>query len=173
MTAMTTSTLPVTYRDWSLGYGKPKPAPAYDEAEARRRFEARETLTVLVGDPDRPHQVMTVKLGGEVVAVHWLDPHNRPVLEHVFAHLDGVEDLFLERTALKTYNQTEPSPTDQATHNEVWYYRPAGTFTAVRKSVGLDDQENSSGTIDEVTLAGLFEPVPRFGAWESLLRADR
>lgn len=39
--------LPLTYRDWNLPYGKPMPhSEPYDEQEARRRYAARERVTL-------------------------------------------------------------------------------------------------------------------------------
>jgi len=170
---MMTAVTKVTFRDWSIAYGKPKRTPAYDEAEARRRWEAKESFTVLFGDPDHPDQVMRVELGGDVVVVSWLDEHNREVMEYLFGKPAGIDELFLERTAIISYAQPEPSPTDTSTHNETYLVRPDGTYQGMRGTRGGDDHENTSGTMDSDQLAGLHEPSLVFGQWDSIIRRDR
>lgn len=171
---MMTAMAPPTYRDWNVSYGKPFRRPAYDRDEAQRRWEAGETFFVLFGDdPEHPTTVLEVELGGTQVVVHWLDEHARPVLTYLFAATADGKGLFLEQTGIKRYDQADPSPTDEATHHEAYWFDSSGTYQGTRGSRGGQDHENTAGTLDPEQLAGLHEPALVFGDWDSITRRDR
>ena len=123
-----------TFRDWNLYYGEAMDAPAYDEAEARRRFDADETLYVLFGAEHSPEIVLCVELGGRLVEVIRLDRLNRPELSYVFHQPEGWPDdeLFLSHTRLTTYDHAVPLPEGEASFNEVWIFKPDGSLHGAR-----------------------------------------
>lgn len=171
---MSQTLTPVTYRDWNLPYGKLAKRPAYDEAEARRRFDAGQTLHVLFGDEVHPEQVLRVDLGGRLVKVVWLDELDRPELSYVFAQPEGCPDdeLFLEQTRLASYDHDLRLPHGESSYDEAWYFKPDGSLYGVR---GRRDSpsESTHGTLDAEQLLLHRERRPAFGEWDSLLRRER
>ena len=162
-----------TYRDWLLSYGEAKDEPAYDEAEARRRFEAGETFCVLFGDPEHPDPVLQVDLG-TIFKVTWLDNLNRVELSYLFTQPDGwpPDELFLEQTRIRTYDHQLPLPEGESSYDEAWYFSPDGSYYAARGSrdgVG----ENATGHLEPDQLPTHREPLPSFGDWESITRRER
>ena len=165
---------PVTYRTWSLSYGHASRQPAYDEAEARRRFEAGDTIWVLFGDETQPDLVLCVELGGRLVEVTWLDHLNRPETKYLFAQPEGhpEDELFLQQVRLKGYDHDLPLPDGVASYNEVWFFRPDGTLHGQRGALD-GPSESTDGHLDVDQLALHRERRPAFGEWDSLIVRDR
>ena len=169
-----TATSAFTYRDWNLGYGRPFNRPAYDEAEARRRFAAGETFWVLFGDPDQPELVIEVELGGEQINVVWLDELQREELSYLFVQRAECPagELFLEQTHIQDYDHEERLPDAESTAAEGWYFKPDGTFGAFRDSPGTVG-EQTEGRLEPDQFEVHREPKPAFGDWASITRRER
>ena len=169
-----TSLRSVTFRDWSFGYGRATRRPTYDEAEARRRFDAGETLHALFGDESSPEVVLCVELPGRLVEVVWLDRLNRPELGYVFHQPDGWPDdeLFLSQTRLTTYDHNVPLPEGEPSSNEVWFFKPDGSLHGAR-AASEGPTERTDGQLDADQLLLHRERRPAFGEWASLLRQER
>ena len=165
---------PVTYRKWSLGYGHASRQPPYDEGEARRRFEAGETVWVLFGDPDRPEIVLRLDLGGRLVEVTWLDELNRPEMSYLFTQPEGFPDdeLFLEQVHVRTYDHDIPVPDGVASSHETWFFKPEGTLAGFRSSLGRP-AESTEGRIETDQMPIHRERRPGFGEWSPLIVRDR
>lgn len=167
----------MTYRDWNLGYGKPAGAP-YSQDEARRRYGQRETLTVVLGDPDRPSQVMVVDLGGAVFEVVWLDTLLRRELTYVYAVRKDVpgwpaDRLLLEQVRVATYTEQTRPPDAQSSYDDFYAFHPGGRVFRERGSRDGSDVERTESRLDPEQLQAQYEPVPVFGDWASILRRER
>lgn len=164
----------VTYQDWNLSYGKAHRRPPYDQAEARRRFEAGEGLWVLFGEPDRPEVVMNIELGGNLVKVVWLDALNRPELSYLFVHPDDWPNgsLFLEQTGILEHDHDELLPDAEPNFAEAWYFSPDGTYHAARQT-REGTAEQADGHLEPDQIGTHREPKPVFGEWDSITRRDR
>lgn len=164
------------YRDWRLSYGEPH-SDVYPEEEARARFEAGGSITVLTGAPDRPETVAKIDLGGREVEVVWLDPLLGPELSYVFAVPDAddwpADQLLLAQTHIRTYDHDTPLPDGDPTYDETTRFHADGRFFGRRGSRDGSDAEESHGALSSGQLAELTEEVPRFGEWASILRRER
>ena len=81
-----------------------RPGPAIDADEARRRHEAGELYTAVLGDPERPTAYLDVRLETGYVGVHFLDDAGRPHLTYAFAREPGSDDdLFLQQATYREY----------------------------------------------------------------------
>lgn len=164
-----------TYQDWALAYGEPR-GPVLDPADAGRRYDAGQRITVVVGDdPDRPSQVLQAHRGGRLVVVSWLDALLREELTYVF-HARTDRDwpagtLLLERVHVLTYADDRTPPFHVSAHDDTTWFRPDGQWHAARQARGSGQHETSSGElpVDQLQAAA----VPAFGDWAPLLTQDR
>lgn len=165
------------YCDWRTLYGEAG-GEVYSVEEARRRFEAGERCTVLIGDdPQRPETVMEIDLSGEMIKVTWLDELLRPELMYLFSTQEEPswpeDQLLLEQTHIPVYENDNRPPEHQSSHDESFYFKADGSYWGVRASRGGADTEETRGTLDPDQLAIQTEPLPVFGEWDSLLRRER
>lgn len=166
-----------TFCDWDAASGKVVGEP-YSDEEARRRFEAGERCTVLVGDEvDQPSVGMEIDLVGTVVEVTWLDTAQRPELMYLFAVRPEAEwpkdKLLLEQTRLSMYDNDTRLPGAEAAYSEYYSFTPDGRYYGRRAQRGGVDVEETNGQLDQEQLGLQIEPVPAFGDWEILLRQER
>lgn len=166
------------YCDWNGPYGERDGEP-YSEDEARARYAAGQRVTLLVGDLDKPEQVAEIELGGRVCDVAWLDALQRPELQYVFAvREDGGPDwpqdqLLLEQVRIREYDHDERPPDDTPSRTESYHFKPDRRYFGRRQAGPGADLEETEGVLDPDAFAVQLEPVPAFGAWDSLLRRER
>ena len=166
---------PVTYRDWSIGYGEPR-GEEYGEAEARRRHEAGETYTVLVGnDSENPDVVIEVEPNLVTIEVTWLDELKREVFSEIFARseIPGRDVLLMEQVHFWTYEPGTRPPAAEKVTSEAFFIHPDRKLYGSRElTPGV--VEKSEKTLSEEEFERVYiEPLPEFGKWESLIRRDR
>jgi len=159
--------LPVTYQDWSVSYGKRRFAE-YGEAEARRRYDAREGFWILFGDPDHPQIVVEIEPERYSVKVAFLDGLLREATHYLFV-LEKFDDpvlMLLEQHRRFSYD------TDDAwaplTADAAWF-RPDGRWYRSQQT-GSGPLVEADGQLSEEQLATLTEPFPAFGDWAGITR---
>src|SRR6266496_2824983 len=84
------------------------PIGPLDPKEARRRHEAGELYTVVLGDPERPTAYLDVRLEAGFVGVHFFDDTGRGYLTYVFARDPASDDdLFLQEVTYREFEGDE------------------------------------------------------------------
>lgn len=158
------------------------------EDEARVRYDTGipdagvRPFKVIIGeDPENPDVVIEISSGRRVFTVYWLDDLNRCIGWNVFVPEDkdgGFRQdgrLFLEQTRWIEYadGDTQCPPMAQALAGDGTWFTHDGSWYATRK-VGDNPPEEARGVMDPDDAARiLWEPTPRFGEWDSLIRRDR
>jgi hypothetical protein len=136
-----------------------------DPDEARRRHEAGELYTAIIGDPDRPRAYVEVRPEAGFVSVHFLDDDRRDVMEYVFARDGGDGDLFLEQVIRRELGDGgEPQLVE--TH----FFDRGGIVHVEKKDYATRMQESFDVEAD---VSGNWEPMPEFGRYESIARVER
>jgi hypothetical protein len=154
----------LTYADrWNAAYGTPGiPLP---EDEARRRHEARQRYAAFLGDPERPRVAVDLQLDEDLVQVLFLEDDRRWTMKYVFVVVS--RQLWLEQVHLREWLRDGRLRFDSTT------FRPDGRVYAER---GIDRdpaKEVARGRFDPGSLAFLREPIPAFGDYLSIARAER
>jgi hypothetical protein len=154
----------VQYADrWLSRRGRP--GAALDADEARRRHEAGELYTVVLGDPDQPTAYLDVRNEVGFVGVHFLDEARRPYLTYLFARdPNSDDDLFLEQATYREYEG------DEVVRGDAYYFEPDGKVVKEHKDYVQEEAERGE-TRDDVS--SNWEPVPAFGSYDSIARLER
>lgn len=139
-----------------------EPMSAFDEVEARRRHEAGELYTAISWVDDRPDAFVEVRFETAYVGCKFLDEQLRIVLTYRFDRL-SVDRMFLVET--RYYN-----PDDRSQH-ETMRFDVDGSMK--RKLASTEFLEVADTPLAGDELAILYEPVPQFGQYESVLRRER
>lgn len=169
-----------SYCDWDTTQGQALGEP-YAEEEARRRFDAGERCTLLVGDDvNHPGVVLGADGGGTTVTVTWLDALQRPELMYRFAvQFDTPRwppnQLLLDATRITMYDDADEQrlPDVRPAYTEYYAFAADGRYNGIRGRRGHVDVEETTGALEPEHLEVQMEPVPRFGDWDSLLRQER
>jgi hypothetical protein len=161
---MSTTRSAVQYAErWLSRRGRP--GPPLDPEEARRRHEAGELYTVVLGDPERPTAYLDVRLEAGFVGVHVLDDARRPYLTYLFARdPNSDDDLFLEQVTYREYDG------DEVVRGDAYYFERDGKVVKEHKEYVRREAERGE-THDDVS--SNWEPVPEFGSYESIARVER
>ena len=159
----------VTYsRRWNLVLNKP--LDPISTEEARQLDEAGDYYTVTFGDGSAPAGYIEVNWEERYLAVYFLDAQVRPWLVYTFVRLDE-DRMFMESVLRYEYPDDSARAMSGATLTEELTYRQDGV---VQREVRDDAaHEVRRQTITDVSLDINWEPVPRFGEWDSVARLDR
>ena len=139
-----------------------EPLRPFDEVEARRRHDAGELYTAISWVDGRPDAYVAVRFETTYVRCTFLDEQLRIVLTFSFDQL-SVDRMFLVEAR-------ELNPDDHSKH-VITEFEVDGTMT--RKLASNDFVEVADTPLDGEELEALYEPVPHFGQYESLLRHER
>jgi hypothetical protein len=138
------------------------PIEPLEESEAGRRHDAGELYTAVVWTGDHVENYVEVRLETGYVSVKFLDEQRRLLLTYSFSVVEAGR-MFLVETRIV-------DPDDYA-NNEVYLFGLDGSME--RKLASLDYTEAADDKLTASTLAEMFEPVPSFGRYESVLRRER
>jgi hypothetical protein len=154
----------VTYaRRWNLVLGKP--LDPVSEQEARRLDEAGDFYLVVFDGG-----YVQVNWAERALAVYFLDERTRPWLCYTFVRLDE-DRMFMESVLRWEYPDETARAMTGATLTEELRYRQDGVVEReVRDDVAREVRRQ---TITDVSVDINWEPVPRFGEWDSVVRQDR
>jgi hypothetical protein len=156
-------------RAWS--WRKRRGTRTLDEPEARRRHEAGQLYTVVVGDEEPPEAYLDVHLALGFVGVMFLDDQARPELSYGFwteAHRPPRpgELLFLQHVGISTYAEDA----DVLEIYETLQFDPRGKVVVTRDHKRVQVRETREQT---VAVDAHWEPVPAFGNYARILRRER
>ena len=166
----------ISYGDWNVPYGEL--AETYTEDEARARDVAGLEYWVLVGDPQSPTAVMKVAIRRVQFAVYFLDDLLRTTTTTLFVPEDKESKsdpngrLFLEQAHWAEYDHQTPPPEDEADRAGGMYFNHDGSFWATQRTERGHEEANEQLPPDQAA-SYLWEPVPAFGDWASILRFER
>ncbi len=138
------------------------------EDEARRRHEARERYAVLLEDDGRPVAALDLNFRPPVVDVFLLDEERRPAGQYKFVADPGGAGLWLEQTRRRQFE----GPRDITSQESTWT-RPNGLLRTEVRAKGQPTAEVIEATFDPDDHPELREPMPEFGAYDSIARWER
>lgn len=132
----------------------------------------REVYSVILHDPSGgkvPEAVIEIDWANDFAGVWFFDAFGRRSLNYVFRR--NGDQLFLFNMIAYSYPDDERSTLSGANHTEEFTFQENG----VARLVVMDDNAQEKATEDRsgIDVASHWEPVPRFGAWDSLARWNR
>ncbi|WP_418957087.1 hypothetical protein [Streptomyces tritici] len=139
-------------------------------AEAQARHVGGELYTAILYTEDEPHPELRVEVRWETdyAAVIFMDELARDALDYTFSVIDG--SLFLEEVTIYDYGDAkERGGYASAERVETYTFAPDGVGT---RTVDVDDEVTEESR-DGLDVSLHWEPVPEFGAYDSLIRRDR
>ncbi len=139
-----------------------EPIRPFGEVEARRRHDAGELYTAISWVDGRPDAYVEVRFETAYVGCTFFDEQLRFVLMYSFDRI-SVDRMFLVEAR-------DLNPDDHSKH-VITEFEVDGTMT--RKLASNDFVEVADTPLDGEELEALYEPVPHFGQYESLLRRER
>jgi hypothetical protein len=139
-------------------------------AAARERDEAGEQYAVLLGDPGRPYALIEVAWRHRYAGVWFFDDALRRARKRDFRRFTD-DRLFLLETVERRYASDGQAEHDPAVWRRTRRYARDGRYRETLEPSGPSGP--LSETWDQAPAETLWEPAPRFGAWASLVRADR
>ncbi|WP_162907584.1 hypothetical protein [Allorhizocola rhizosphaerae] len=134
---------------------------------------AGDFYTVVLADPtggDVPEAVIEIAWKNNVASVWFFDEFGRQSLNYVFRRTDD-DRLFLHNMIEYEYPDEHAETLIGATRTDEIRFEPDG----MTKQIISDDIKQERETIErsDVDVSSHWEPVPKFGEWDSLARWNR
>ncbi len=162
----------VTYcRRWNFDYQEAiDPLPPEKAVE---RDVSGELYTVVIPDPtggDVPEAVIEVEWENDHAGVWFFDEFGRQSLNYAFRRTED-NRLFLHNMMEYEYPDEHAETLTGATRTDEIRFEPDG----MTKEIISDDIKQERETIErsDVDVSSHWEPVPKFGEWDSLARWNR
>jgi hypothetical protein len=154
---------PITYcQGW---FRAKKYAPVLlDPAEARRRHDAGELYTALVGEATSPQCFLEIRRG--FVGVDFLDALLRCRTSYSF-QAPAAGRLFLSMATHRDF----VAATDQVAEGTTYMFQPSGEVQLRRERLHPTHELATSSTRADVS--GHWEDFPAFGDYAALMRLER
>jgi len=157
-------------RRWN--FRRHKPIDPLTPQEAVRRDADREVYSVILHDPSGgpvPEAVIEIDWANDFAGVWFFDAFGRQSLNYAFRRTG--DRLFLFNMMEYSYPDDEPRTLSGSNHTEEFTFQENG----IARLVVIDDDAHEKTTEDRsgVDVATHYEPVPRFGDWDSLARWNR
>jgi hypothetical protein len=122
------------------------------------------------GDGAAPAGYIEVNWGKRYLGVYFLDERRRPWLRYSFTRLDE-DRMFMESVLRWEYpDESAPAKVGATLTEKLSYGQDGVVQREVRDDVAREVRRQ---TITDVRLDINWEPVPRFGEWDSVARQDR
>ena len=138
--------------------------------EAKRRHEAGELYSVVLGDLKVPDAFIEVNWTHNYLGVWFLDEKCRRVLKYGFRRVSETQ-LFMNDIVRWDYPPEARGRFNDALLIESIHYEQDGTVRQTTKDKTV--REIVEKTIKDVPLDINWEKVPQFGQWDSVARYDR
>lgn len=130
---------------------------------ARRAFEKRTLHTAIIGQPEAP--TAFVEFNRDYVGVGFLDARLREYLSYTF------EEVSPGRLFLCTATHREfAGDTDEVLDGTTYFFKQDGRVIVETQNLLTGEKSTSESKTD---VAGNWEPYPKFGEYESLVRIER
>jgi hypothetical protein len=115
-----------------------------------------------------PELCVHIRLETGYAAVIFIDGYGRNSLEYTFSLIN--ESLFLETATYYAYGSSQArGGYADAEYMDSYDFTPDGIMEKTEQSGGDESHESRQG----VDVSSNWEPVPSFGAYDSLIRRDR
>ncbi|MGW1888818.1 hypothetical protein ACWCP6_00950 [Streptomyces sp. NPDC002004] len=137
---------------------------------AQVRHAVGELYTAVASPDEHSAPVLRVEMRLETgyASVVFMDGRGRDSLDHTFTLIDG--SLFLETATSYDYGDTqERGGYADVERMESYEFTTDGI---IRRTVEVDGEESTESR-HGIDVAGNWESVPRFGAYDALIRRDR
>lgn len=146
-------------------------APVGEKTEdAARKLDAQgKPYSVVIGDPSAPDSQVQVHWKNSLLAVSFIDDAGRTNVKYVFKKMDA-ERLFLSEVSVWTYPDGARFKFEASKIENV-LFKPDGYSRKRVDDKSSDDIETAEYT--DVPVDSNWEPVPKFGEWESVIRYER
>lgn len=168
---MAESKYKVSYcRRWN--FRRHTPIDPLTPEEAVKREVAREVYSAILHDPSGgkvPERVVEIDWANDFAGVWFFDAYGRQSLNYAFRRTG--DRLFLFNMIQYSYPDDQPRTLSGSNHTEEFTFQENG----IVRSVVIDDDTHEKITEDrsDVDVSPHYEPVPRFGEWDSLARWNR
>lgn len=151
------------YPGWAADPDDPAESPTFDEAEARRRHDARRQYSMLIALDNGARVAVIVCNGRDCYFVEFLDEAERAVRRLCFEEVEPGR-LFLSQYDEHAYEGGER----RVLHGRAIRFKRDGRVLVM--SGGQRKRHREDWFTVELAPAFHDEPVPAFGHWESLIR---
>jgi len=157
-------------RRWNFDYQEPIDPLSLNTALARDA--SGELYTVVLADPtggDVPEAIIEVQWENKHAGAWFFDEFGRQTLNYAFRRTD--DGLFLHNLMEYAYPDEHAETLTGATRTDEIRFSPDG----MTKEIISDDLKQEREKIEriDVDVTSHWEPVPRFGEWDSLARWNR
>ncbi|MCI0417511.1 hypothetical protein L0222_32495 [bacterium] len=133
---------------------------------AKKRHDAGQLYTAVVGPPDRVSCYIQVRFEAGYVGVGFLDDNNREYLTYSFKVIDN-NRMFLSTAHFHEFEENQDSPARSTN----FYFETDGRVTIEEIDRASKSIKRKQGEFKD--LSPNWETVPDFGHYEHLLRTDR
>jgi hypothetical protein len=161
--------------EWNPIFKEPWNDKRFTLEQARAHEATGAWYTVLVDDPVRPSIVIHTGLrddGKRGYSVYFLDDRLRVYVRYNFRQYDK-KTLFMEVATELKYHNDETNPYWGAAHvfsEDRSMFTEEGDFPPVGQERTINRYTN---TYNDERFDQLFEPIPEFGEYDSLIRLER
>ncbi|MWA12965.1 hypothetical protein [Streptomyces sp. BA2] len=154
--------------DWNTLTEEPMEPLKPKEAQARHSSGELYTAVAYPSEGSAPELRVHIRLETGYAAVVFMDGYGRTSLEYTFTVIDG--SLFLETVTSYEYgNSVERGGYADSERMESYDFTPDGI---VVQEIEIGD-EVSSESRRNIDMTSNWEPIPQFGAYDSLIRRER
>lgn len=139
-----------------------------EEAQARHASGELYTAALYSGEKPSPGLRVEIRWETDYAAVIFMDEYGRDELDYTFSVVDGA--LFLQVITSHDYGDSEErGGYADSERMEMYSYTPDGVCDRTVDADGDVTQDSRWG----VDVSRHWEPIPEFGAYESLIRRER
>lgn len=138
--------------------------------DAYARHVSGQLYNAVASSPGQPSPELRVGIRLETgyAAVTFMDEYGRDTLSYTFTLLNGW--LFLETANTYGYGDSEErGGYADADYTESYDFTPNGVMEQTIESDGDESRESRNG----IDVTSNWEPIPEFGAYDSLIRRER
>lgn len=138
--------------------------------QAQTRHASGELYTAVASPDEHSAPTLRVEMRLETgyASVIFMDEHGRDSLDYTFTLIN--DSLFLETATSYDYGHSEErGGYADAGQTESYEFTPEGI---IRRTVEVDGEESRESR-HGIDVASNWEPVPNFGAYDTLIRRDR
>ncbi|MER6424058.1 hypothetical protein [Streptomyces sp. NPDC001137] len=153
---------------WNTLTDTPMNSLTPEQAQARHASGELYTAVACPDEHSTPALRVEMRLETGYASVIFMDEHGHDSLDYTFTLTSG--SLFLETATAYDYGDSEERGGHaDAEHTESYEFTTEGV---IRRTVEVDGEESTESR-HGIDVTGNWEPVPSFGAYDTLIRRDR
>lgn len=147
------------------------PTDTMSAEQARDRDAKGESYCVVLGDPGAPRALLEIVPENDHIRVSFVDGKGRTHTSYNFTKTDG--RMFLAKVTIWSYPDSARLKSE-ANRIENYDFRPDGlAIQTVKEKVPGQSRKATKEERRGVPVTSNWEPIPKFGDWESIARYDR